>query len=108
MKETPYYLEEIRTPTKTDAQGNETHYQFPNFLYSFQISDDPNYAGHQGVYVYHNNDILTARNYPDEGDFKITKYFTGNIELTDEQKNAITFKLEKQRMFPDKFKQIQK
>ena len=86
-KERVYYLQEIIAPTG---------YELDTTLYSFLISDKSNYAAPAGVYVYHNNDILTVRNWPEETPvLKLQKTFTGNVELTDEQKNAVTFQIQK-------------
>ena len=48
------------------------------------------------MYVYHNNDIVTVRNWPaDQATLKISKTFNGNVELTDAQKAQVTFTLQK-------------
>ena len=92
-KERAYYLEEIETPV--DDEGN--HYEKDFIKYSFLITDQSDYSAPAGVYVYHNNDILTVRNWPsEETTLKIAKTFTGNAELTEEQKNQVTFKIQKQ------------
>lgn len=86
-KERVYYLQEIVAPPG---------YELDTTLYSFLISDQANYAAPAGVYVYHNNDVLTVRNWPEETPvLKLQKTFTGNVELTDEQKNAVTFQIQK-------------
>ena len=93
-RERVYYLEEIETPV--DAQGQ--HYEKDFVKYSFLITDQANYTAPGGVYVYHNNDIVTVRNWPaNEATLKIAKTFTGNAELTDEQKNQVTFTIQKKQ-----------
>ena len=88
-KDTRYYLEEIQ-PATADAQGQEAYYKLPTFLYSFMISDHPDYAN----YVYSNNDVMTARNDRDTGGLDIVKRWGGSAELTEEQKANIKFKIE--------------
>jgi len=88
-KDTRYYLEEIQTAT-TDPQGNSASYKYPTFLYSFMISDHPDYS----QYIYSNNDVMTARNDRDNGGLDIVKLWGGSAELTDEQKNNIYFLIE--------------
>lgn len=91
-KERVYYLEEIKTPVGPDGQ----HYEKTNVKYSFLISDQSDYSAPSGVYVYHNNDVMTVRNWPTENaTLQISKTFTGNVELTDAQKNKVTFTIKK-------------
>ena len=88
-KDTRYYLEEIQTAA-TDPQGNPASYKYPTFLYSFMISDHPDYS----QYIYSNNDVMTARNDRDNGGLDIVKLWGGSAELTVEQKNKIYFLIE--------------
>ena len=81
-KNTLYYLEEIEAPAGYALDGT---------LYSFAISDDPQYARDDGVWIYYPGDILKIRNYPEETQLVITKRFGGNVDLTAEQKNKIKF-----------------
>ena len=89
-KETVYYLQEVEAP-----EGYQTDY----VQYSFAISDNPEYtpSGVDGVYVYHNNDVMTVRNYPESTSLRIVKQFAGNAvtQLTDEQKAQVTFTITK-------------
>lgn len=95
QKNTVYYLEEITPPAK-DYQGKAAVF-VPDFtLYSFLISDNPDYSAPQGVYVYGNGDVAKVRNWKDEeGGFHLVKRFSGNVTLTDVQKNQICFVIEK-------------
>lgn len=89
-KETVYYLQEVQAP-----EGYETDY----VQYSFAISDNPDYTpqGVDGVYVYHNNDVMTVRNWPESTSLRIVKQFAGNAfsQLTDEDKANVTFTITK-------------
>ena len=90
-KERVYYLEEIVAPTKDGKTYGKSFTK-----YSFLITDQADYTAPGGVYVYHNNDIMTVRNRPEQNPtFKLSKYFTGNVDLTDEQKNQITFQIQR-------------
>ncbi len=85
-KNTVYYLEEIQAPPG---------YQRDYTLYSFIISDDPDYEPPDGMYVYQNADILKVRNWPGDNETRliISKRFTGNEELTKEQMNKLDFEV---------------
>lgn len=86
-KERVYYLQEIIAPPG---------YEIDTTLYSFLITDQADYSAPEGVYIYHNNDILTVRDWPEESPtLKLQKTFSGNVDLTDEQKNAVTFTIQK-------------
>ena len=90
-----YYLEMTKAPY--DADKN-VYYQKDNTFYSFVITDDPDYS-YGGVYSYFNGDVLKVRCYEEKGGVNITKRFTGNYEpeMTDEQKEAIRFVLQKEK-----------
>ncbi len=91
-KERVYYLEEIKTPVGENGE----QYEKTNVKYSFLITDQADYSAPGGIYVYHNNDIMTVRNWETEkASLKISKTFTGNVELTDAQKNQVTFTVKK-------------
>ncbi len=95
-KERVYYLQEITTPTRTEEDGSVTHFEKDFTQYSFLITEQSDYTAPGGVYVYHNNDVVTVRNWPSEdASLKISKTFTGNAELTDAQKNSVTFRIQK-------------
>ena len=86
-RERPYYLQEIVAPPG---------YEIDTTLYSFLITEQANYTAPEGVYIYHNNDVLTVRDWPEETpSLKLQKTFSGNVELTDEQKNNVTFTIKK-------------
>ena len=86
-REHAYYLQEIVAPPG---------YEIDTTLYSFLITEQSDYSAPAGVYVYHNNDVLTVRDWPEETPtLKLQKTFTGNAELTEEQKNAVTFTLQR-------------
>ena len=91
-KERAYYLEEISTPVGPNGEQYEKDF----VKYSFLITDQSDYSAPAGIYVYHNNDVVTVRNWPTEKTtLKIAKTFTGNATLSDEQKNKVTFTLQK-------------
>ncbi|MBR5341385.1 MAG: hypothetical protein IK151_05615 [Erysipelotrichaceae bacterium] len=92
-KNTPYYLEMITAPYTFDGE-NYIYYQKDNTYYSFLVTDDPDYS-YGGIYSYFDGDVLKVRCYPETGGVNVTKRFSGNYNLTNEQKNAITFKLQK-------------
>ncbi len=86
-KNTVYYLEETRAPI-----DGSSYYKRDNTLYSFVISDNPNYnAG--GVYVYYNNDVLKIRNREEEQGVFISLRFTGNYTPTEAEQKTIQFTL---------------
>ena len=86
-RERAYYLQEIVAPPG---------YQIDTTLYSFLITEQADYTAPAGVYVYHNNDVLTVRDWPEETPtLKLQKTFAGNAELSDAQKNAVTFTLQR-------------
>ena len=63
-------------------------------LYSFVISGDPNHANYtreDGVWVYYVGDIMKIRNYPESQKLTVTKRFAGNVNITEEQKQNISF-----------------
>lgn len=93
-KNTVYYLEMITAPYAL-SDGDYIYYQKDNTYYSFLITDMPNYT-YGGVYSYYNGDVLKVRCYPESKGVNVTKRFSGNYELTEEQKNAITFILQKE------------
>ena len=87
LKNTPYYLEEIQAP-----EGYR-----PDFvLYSFLISDNPDYSAPGGIYVYSSGDIAKIRNREDDGGLYLAKRINGNVELTDDQLAGLQFLLEKE------------
>ena len=92
-KNTVYYLEMITAPVAQNTDGSFTYYQKDNTLYRFLITDDPSYAGE---YNYFNGDVLKVRCYPESAGVNVTKRFSGNYSLTDEQKNQIRFILQKE------------
>ena len=92
-KNTVYYLEMITAPVAQNTDGSFTYYQKDNTLYRFLITDDPSYTGE---YNYFNGDVLKVRCYPESAGVNVTKRFSGNFSLTDEQKNQIRFVLQKE------------
>ena len=95
-KNTVYYLEMITAPYEI-LYGEHVYYQRDNTYYSFVITDEPSY-NYGNVYSYFNEDVLKVRCYPEAKGVNITKRFSGNYTLTDEQKNAITFVLQKEAL----------
>ena len=95
-KNTAYYLEMITAPYQF-KDGNYIYYQKDNTFYSFLITDDPNYT-YGGIYAYYNGDVLKVRCYPEAKGINVTKRFSGNYTLTDAQKNAIRFVLQKEAL----------
>lgn len=95
-KNTAYYLEMITAPYQ-NKDGEYIYYQKDNTFYSFLITDDPDYT-YGGIYSYFNGDVLKVRCYPEAKGVNVTKRFSGSYTLTDEQKNAITFILQKEAL----------
>ena len=95
-KNTVYYLEMTEAPYQ-NVDGEFVYYQRDNTFYSFLITDDPSYT-YGGIYSYFNGDVLKVRCYPEAKGINITKRFTGNYTLTDEQKNEIRFVLQKEAL----------
>ena len=93
-KNTVYYLEMTAAPFEL-LGGEYIYYQKDNTYYSFLITDEPSY-NYGEIYSYFNGDVLKVRCYPEAGGVNVTKRFGGNYTLTDAQKNAITFTLQKQ------------
>ena len=96
-KNTVYYLEMVTAPYEEIDGGQNIYYQKDNTFYSFMITDTPNYE-YGGVYSYVNGDVLKVRCYPVSRGVNITKRFSGNYQLTDEQKKAIVFILQKEAL----------
>ncbi|MBR4456672.1 MAG: leucine-rich repeat protein [Solobacterium sp.] len=85
QKNTAYYLEMMQA-----LPG----YQKDNTLYSFMITDDPDYdAG--GFYTYYNGDTMKVRLYPAEPGLSVSIRFSGSYSLRDDQKNAVVAILQK-------------
>ncbi|MCR5097188.1 MAG: hypothetical protein K6A70_10720 [Erysipelotrichaceae bacterium] len=84
-KNTVYYLEMTGVPSA---------YQKDNTLYSFMITDDPDYNS-GGVYTYYNGDTMKVRLYKIQEGLRVTLRFAGNYELTQEQKDNVEVILEK-------------
>ena len=93
-KNTAYYLEMVTTPFEI-LDGNYIYYQKDNTYYSFLITDESSYE-YGSIYSYSNGDVLKVRCYPEGKGVNVTKRFGGNYALTDAQKNAITFILQKE------------
>ena len=95
-KNTVYYLEMVTAPYQFDEEiGQYIYYQKDNTFYSFLITDDPSY-NYGEIYSYFNGDVLKVRCYPEAKGVNVTKRFSGSYVLTDEQKNAIRFILQKE------------
>lgn len=79
-----YYLHEKKAPTG---------YTSSDIYYQFKIKKDGtvNYSNRE----YLNGDVLTVRNVPEYIDVDVSKQILGNVMLTDADKEAIHFKLEK-------------
>ncbi|MDO4805775.1 MAG: MBG domain-containing protein [Coriobacteriales bacterium] len=95
-KNTVYYLE-MTTAPYTLEDGTYTYYKKDNTYYGFLITDDPDYT-YGNVYSYFNGDVIKVRCYPQSGGVNVTKRFSGNYDLTPEQKDAITFTLQKESL----------
>lgn len=93
-KNTVYYLEEVTAPVSDDGHGGKTYYKNDHTLYSFVVSDNPSYKV-DGIWTFFNDDILKIRYYTENQGVFVSKRFSGNASITDDQKNAITFVLEK-------------
>ena len=95
-KNTVYFLEMITAPFES-VGGEYVYYQKDNTFYSFLITDEPSYQ-YGSIYSYFNGDVLKVRCYPEAKGVNVTKRFSGNYTLTNEQKNAITFVLQKEAL----------
>ena len=84
-KNTAYYLE-----MKQAVAG----YQKDNTLYSFMITDDPNYNS-GGFWAYVNGDTLKVRLYPASAGLSVSIRFSGSYALREDQKNAVSAVLQK-------------
>ena len=84
-KNTGYFLEMVSAPSG---------YRKDNTLYSFMITDDPDYNS-GGIWTYYNGDTMKVRLYNDEPGVNVSLRFAGNHELTEEQRNNITVTLQK-------------
>ena len=93
-KNSVYYLEMTTAPFEI-LNGEYIYYQKDNTYYSFLITDEPSYK-YGNIYSYFNGDVLKVRCYPEGKGVNVTKRFGGNYTLTDAQKNAITFILQKE------------
>ncbi|MBR3240348.1 MAG: Cna B-type domain-containing protein [Oscillospiraceae bacterium] len=103
-KNTFYYLEMITAPVSYDGSGKPVYYQKDNTLYRFLITDDPSYSGN---YSYFNGDVLKVRCYPEAAGVNVTKRFSGNYDLTDDQKNQIRFVLQKQDLASEEWVDVE-
>ena len=79
-KNTAYYLEMIQ-----GVPG----YQKDNTLYSFMITDDPDYNS-GGFYTYHNGDTIKVRLYPASPGLNVSIRFSGSYGLREDQQNNVT------------------
>jgi hypothetical protein len=84
-KNTAYYLEMMQA-----VEG----YQKDNTLYSFMITDDPDYNS-GGFWTYYNGDTMKVRLYKAKPGLKVSIRFSGSYALRDEQKNAVSAVLQK-------------
>ncbi|GEM_PF-6424072 len=84
-KNTGYYLEMIQA-----VPG----YQKDNTLYSFMITDDPDYSS-GGFYNYYNGDTMKVRLYPAAPGLRVSIRFSGSYALREDQQNAVTAVLQK-------------
>lgn len=99
QKNTVYFLEMVNAPYEI-LDGEYVYYQKDNTYYSFLITDEPSYK-YGNIYSYFNGDVLKVRCYPEAKGINVTKRFSGNYTLTNEQKNAIKFILQKEALSND-------
>ena len=97
QKNTVYFLEMVTAPYEI-VDGDYVYYQKDDTFYSFLITDEPSYK-YGDIYSYFNGDVLKVRCYPEAKGINVTKRFSGNYTLTDEQKNAIRFVLQKEAQY---------
>ena len=95
QKNTVYFLEMTAAPYDV-LDG--VYYQKDDTFYSFLITDEPSYE-YGDIFSYFNGDVLKVRCYPEAEGINVTKRFGGNYTLTDEQKNAIRFVLQKEAQY---------
>ena len=99
-KNTLYYLEMITAPTPVDnGDGTFTYYQKETTIYNFLITDNPDYSAGTdssgtNIMKFYNNDVLKWKCYTASAGVNVTNLFSGNYVLTEEQKNAIVFRLQ--------------
>ena len=84
-KNTAYYLEMMQA-----VPG----YQKDNTLYSFMITDDPNYNT-GGFYLYYNGDTMKVRLYPSAPGLSVSIRFSGSYALREDQQNNVAAVLQK-------------
>ncbi|MBP3900049.1 MAG: hypothetical protein J6D53_01120, partial [Blautia sp.] len=97
QKNTVYFLEMVTAPYEI-ADGEYVYYRKDDTFYSFLITDEPSYE-FGDIFSYFNGDVLKVRCNPETEGINITKRFSGNYNLTDEQKNAIRFVLQKEAQY---------
>jgi hypothetical protein len=85
-KNTAYYLEMMQA-----VEG----YQKDNTLYSFMITDDPDYNS-GGFWTYYNGDTMKVRLYKATPGLSVSIRFSGSYTLREDQQNAVTAVLQKQ------------
>lgn len=102
-----YYLEMITAPMSQDGEGHYTYYEKDNTLYSFVITDDPSYT-YGDVYSYFNGDVMKVRCVPESVGINITKRFSGNYTPTQEERNGITFVLEKENAATGRWTEVER
>ena len=81
-----YYLKEEGVPKGYNKDATVEYY-------SFRFGAEPDYEG--GAWLYYNNDILKARNSPEDGAFSFLKRIEGNYELSEEELAALRFTVQK-------------
>ena len=88
MPGTTYYLKEKTVPVGYERDASVEYY-------AFAFGEIPQYNT-DGAWQYFNNDILKVRNSPINGAFTLKKAIAGNYALSDAQKAALRFTVERQ------------
>lgn len=95
-KNTVYFLEMITAPFEI-KDGKYIYYRRDNTFYNFLISDDPSYQ-YGKIYTYFNGDTMKVRCYPEGAGVNVTKRFSGNYTLDEDQEKAIEFVLQEETL----------
>lgn len=94
--DTVYGLREIKTPVRESENGKIINYSSPHnadfYCYKFTLAKNPSDVDYSN-YIYHPDDILTVKNDAESTGIRINKIIDGNCQLSDEEKNKLSFQL---------------
>ena len=93
---TTYGLREIQVPVRTADNGEIIRYQNPHnasfYCYKFTLTkstEDVDYS----QFIFRPDEIMTVKNDPDSIGFRLKKKFDGNCELSETEKNQLSYQL---------------